>query len=278
MLCVALLAMLLLQPSDLAEAVNKTPSLQARLQAKVDEYAISEETFLQALLRLAAQFEIPLGVEWVRPSKPDGEIDLVFTGETVREILCSVVRSQPGYTFRVEGSIVHVFPEGALVDRGSFLNLSIRKFELENEFGAYASHKLHNIVQTIVSPPDWPPGSGVAGSIASGEEDRRISLTLENATVRDILDAIASATHMNVWVVAYPEKTTLTPKGFYRTLSVGGEIVPDDYQPVWVLFRWGYDPIRKEFRSDWRKAATARPRPLHRDGGHRSGGCRRGAR
>ena len=86
--------------------------------------------------------------------------------------------------------------------------------------------------------------------------DRKVTFKLENVTVRDVLDKLSLAADFKFWVVTYPEKATLTARGFYRTLSLYTGLVPDEDQPVWHLLQWGYDPVLKDFRPDW-KSRTA---------------------
>lgn len=153
-----------------------------------------------------------------------------------------------------------MFPRGSPQDAGSFLNLRIDRFEVEDELGMFVSHRLRQRLRPIVGAPNLPPGAGEAGSIASGNGDRPISIKLENVTVRNILDEISVRADRKVWVVAYPENATVTPRGFYRTVSIHAGFVPDEHQPVWAFLSWGYDPIAQGFRVDWKRQVPVRTR------------------
>ena len=257
MLVSSLLVMLLLQVGLATEAPMQGERLQKRLEAKVEEYTLSEDSFLQALTRVASEFEIPMGIEWVRSPGTIRKIQISWHDGTVHEILQSLVKSQPGYELQITNGVVHVFPRSARADRRSFLNLPIDKFQVENDYVQFASRRLQQRLRGVVTPPlAVKPGMGEAGSLATGMGDRRVTFKLGNVTVRDVLDKLSLAADFKIWVVTYPEKTALTATGFYRPLSLFTNAVSDDYQPVWHLLRWGYDPVLKDFRPDW-KSRTA---------------------
>jgi hypothetical protein len=44
----------------------------------------------------------------------------------------------------------------------------------------------------------------------------------------------------------------MTKTGFRRTLSpFDFRLPPDDEQPIWGIFLWGYDPVAHLFNFDW---------------------------
>lgn len=261
MLATLLLAILPLQPTGTLYPSAEPQELEKLLQSKVEHYTLSEDTFLQALTRVAAEFEIPMGIEWVKSPTTLRRFERSWRNLSIYQILKSVLKAQSGYELQISNGVVHVFPRGALVDKGSFLNLRIDKFEVENHFGAFASYELHNRVHLIVSPPTTvSPEGGWGASITSGTGDRRINLKLQNVTVRDVLDRISLATDLNIWLVTYPEKAPLTARGFYRTLSLYTDVLADDQQPVWHLLPWGHDPIARGMRPDWKPRRLASPK------------------
>lgn len=173
---------------------------------------------------------------------------------TVYQVIDSLVKDS-GYHLEIKMEIVHVFPRGALTDRRNFLNVSIKKFEVQDEFVAVAALRLRNRVhgdvrQRQTSKPttskldNWSQGPGSGGSAASGSGDRRISLKLENVRTRDILDRLSLAAGLKVWVVTYPSLVTTTEGGFRRTAAMHtNQDVSDEEQPLWVLLPWGVEPV-----------------------------------
>ncbi len=110
---------------------------------------------------------------------------------------------------------------------------------MKNEFVRFASNDLRVRVGRIIRPPTQP-GLGIAGTMATGMGDRKVSFTLVNAKVRDILDKLSLAADFKLWIVTYPESRTLTKSGFRRTASLyTNNVVPDEEQPVWALLQWG---------------------------------------
>jgi hypothetical protein len=130
------------------------------------------------------------------------------------------------------------------MDKHSFLNLRIDRFEVQNEFVGVANKRLNSLVNRIVSPPPpSPSGAREAGSTATGKGDRQVSFKLENATVREILDKLSLAADKKIWIVTYAENATLTRTGFRRTVSFyGASPIPDAYQPIWMLLQWDIEP------------------------------------
>ena len=221
----------------------------AQLGTRVNNYRLSSDSFIQALTSIAAEFQIPMGIEWVKTAQSMRKVDFYFRKATIQDVLRSVVRSQPGYDLKVENGTVHIFPKRFRQDRRSFLNLPVEKFEGQDEYVAFASIRLRQQLQAIVAPRQpRQPGSGWAGSWATGLGDRKVTFRFEGVTVRDVLDGLSALADFKVWLVTYPEGDRVTPAGFYRVISISNDAVTDEGQPVWDLLLWGYDPVSKELR------------------------------
>lgn len=248
-----LLITLVLPRWDLPQPSN-TKQLRTKLQRRVDNYSLSAPTLLQALTKVASQFEIPMGIEWVK--EPSTMRPVLFSRKhaTVYQIIESLVNSQRGYRFDVGDEIVHVSPRRSSKSPHSFLDMRINRFDVQHEFVAVASYRLRRLVNVPVmsrrdtSPSNTTPGSpssgsGTAGSITSGSGDRRVSLKVRNATVRTILDRLCLAADLRIWVVTYPPRFTTTKDGFRRTAALHTDVsVPDDEQPMWVFLPSGVEP------------------------------------
>ncbi len=234
-----LLATLLLQPIWAWPPPPGEQGLQVKLRARLENYTIIADSFPQALTKVAAQFEIPMGIEWIRTPATQREIRRSWRHTTAYGVVESLVKSQRGYNFGIANGVVHVFPQGALMDRSSFLNHRINKFEAKNEFAGVLSYRLRELLKRTVSPSlPSSPALGTGVSIATGAGDRRITFRLVNATVRQVLDKLGLATDFRIWIVTYPED--LTETGFRRVASLyTSSAVPDNEQPVWAFLRWG---------------------------------------
>jgi hypothetical protein len=73
--------------------------------------------------------------------------------------------------------------------------------------------------------------------------DSKVSVELKDATVENILDALAVASNRKIWIVTFANDPKLTPTGLRKTTSLFTDApVPDKEQPTWHLQRWG-DPM-----------------------------------
>lgn len=233
-----LLTMLIALRATPATLPREDEGLQHKLGKLVEGYALSEKTFPVALIRVAQDFEIPMGLEWIRlPSDPT-EIKRTWHNATVGQIIGSIVKGRAGYDLTVKDGVVHVFYDGATADKRNFLNIKIEDFRSKDEYVAASKQRLHEIVRRIVFPPPPPvPGrqyTEIRQVVVSGGE-HKTTFEVLNGTVREVLDKMALATDGKIWVVTFDEKAGLTPTGFRRTISSlwNAYSLPDRYQPAW---------------------------------------------
>lgn len=246
MLTALVFAILACPPSSASIADKGPRGLQSTLQASVRSYSLSELGLGSALVKVATDFQLPMGIEWISEPAALRTVKLSLRNTTVRAVIQSVVRSQPGYGFEVRDGVAHVFPRSLVSDRRNFLNLPVARFQVRDEPAGMASARLRAFVGNSLSP--LPPGAGEAIEYAGPVGERSITLQVENATVRDTLDRLAQAGDLKVWVVTFSSDPTLTQTGFRRTLMLpGGRAVPDSAQPVWDFLPWG-QPLRSASR------------------------------
>ncbi len=239
------LLFVLIQPMPPAAFGRQRPEdLNAKLRTNVNSYRLQANNFVEALTRVASDFQIPIGVEWVNIPSARARIKLSFKDATVGQVLQAIANGQPGAKIAIERGIVHVFAPELIPDRENPLKVNINEFEVHNMPAELASRQLHETVKRTLSLPKpqqgFGRGGGVAGTGFSNIDDPSISLTLKNATVEDVLDALALASARKIWVVTFSDARTLTAAGYRRTLGLWtGSPVPDDEQPVWDMFHWG---------------------------------------
>lgn len=248
-----LFLLFLLQPVPAAQSSTQQ-GLQRKLQTRVENYRLSEDSFLQALTKVASQFQIPLGIEWVKEPSTMRSFHLSMKRATVYQLIESLVKDS-GYGLEIKKDIVHVFPRGSLTDRRSFLNVPIKRFDVQDEFVTFAARRLRDMLNRDASrrhtskptkgkPDNWSQGTGTGGSAAVGLGDERISLKLRNVRARDVLDSLSLAAGLKIWVVTYPRRFTTTEGGFRRTAATHTDTdIPDEEQPIWVFLPWGVEPL-----------------------------------
>lgn len=220
--------------------------VQVRLDTSVAEYNLLASGFADALAKTSKHFQFPIGIEWVKDHQALRDFNRTWKGDTVRQILGSIVEAYPGYLVQIDDGCVHVFRQDLLNDRRNFLNLRLPDFfEVRNEIGGFANQKLQSVVQNIVSPRNWPPGAGEAGSYTSGNvREKPLSVDLKGATVREALERLVDASEHKMWIVTFSDTSTLTHTGFYLTETLWHpRPFPDHDQPMWDFLAWDqYQP------------------------------------
>ena len=183
-----------------------------------------------------------MGIELVDTPAARARVSLSWKNATVLEVLQAIVKTQPGFQMLVGKNVVHVSCSEFVPDRQNPLKLNISQFEVHNVPAELASRQLHEAVTRTLFPPKPQQGigGGIVGSGATNVDDPKISVTLKNATVEDVLDALALASARKIWIVTFSDARTLTAAGYCRTLGLWNRSpIPDEEQPAWDLLHWG---------------------------------------
>ena len=222
---------------------KQSAGLSARLSAHVQNYTLSADSFVQALLKLASDFEIPMGIEWVRTPTAIRPVHLTWKDTDVRAIIHGIAQTQSGYEVDVEEAVVHIRQRELVPARQNFLSIRLARFEVHDDVAEIASKRLASLVRLRLAPPKPIVAGGVGFSQGTEIGDPNISLNLQNPTVEDVLDVLTLASPFKIWLVTFGPDRSLTPTGFRRTVSpVTGKAVPGAEQPVWELLKWGRAP------------------------------------
>jgi len=213
----------------------------AKLAVRISKYDLNAENFVDALMRVGSQFQIPMGIEWVDTPAARMRLARSWKDATVRQILWEIVHTQRDYEFAVENGVIHVHSPTLIPNRQNFLRLKIGRFDVRHQVVEMASRNLYERVKLIVSPPKpGQRGGGVISSLGVNPDDPEITVELANSSVEDALDALLVASNRKIWIVTFSRDPTLTPRGFRRTLGLWtNSRVPGNEEPVWDLFHWG---------------------------------------
>jgi hypothetical protein len=235
--------------------VSDDTQLETTLQKRIEYYEMSEQSFLQALMRLATESGVPMGIEWIETPITMSPVHQRFSNMTILQMLQNFLKSYSGYAMNVNNGVVHIFPSGPRDEQTSFLNIYVDKFEVRNEYVAVASYRLRQKIREILNPPlptVFGKPAGVAFSITSGLGDQRISFTVTKVRIKDILDKFASMSQLKIWVVTYGAKPDLVFGRIRKTKSIfTDKVIDDGEQPIWGRFVWGFDPVSHNLRQDW---------------------------
>lgn len=230
--------------SPAVRAQAESVELREKLETRVTQYDLSAEGLADALVRTATQFQLPMGIEWVRDKESLRGFRRTWKNTSVWEVLRSIVESYPGYTYGVENGVVHVSRRDLVNDQRNFLNLRVPDFfDVRLETGGLTNRRLRSVVQNIVSPRNLPQGAGEGGSYATGIREKPLRLTLRGATVRNALGMLAEASEQKIWVATFSETSDLTVTGFRRTETLWHpRPFPDNNQPMWDSLTWAEYP------------------------------------
>jgi hypothetical protein len=180
-----------------------------------------------------------MGISWVNTASSQRKRAVEYKDATVLEIIQDIAKTEPGYEVTIANNVVHVATTDVPFGQ-NFLNVNIPQFS-----GTGVAREVKAGLWMLLNQQMAPnPPNGYAGSIAGSSSDPKLNLDFTNATVEEILDAIAVASEEKVWVVTFSEDPNPTPSGFRRTESFTSKsVAADNDQPVWDIFPWDYWPV-----------------------------------
>ncbi len=223
-------------PVTLLLVAASTPSQPANV---VENYSLEASSFLDALLKISAQFQLPMGVEWVKSPDTLRPIHFSRPRTTMTEILQAVVSAPAGYDWRMEDGVVHVFEHNLREDTRNPLNVVIKSFDEQPETIGWANNNLHQMVDQVVRHPEQ---SGMSGSVLGYPGEPVYNFAARNVPARSILDKIvlaglsASPGMSRIWIATFPDPPAFTRVGFLEVIPT---LPADQNQPYWNLRRWG---------------------------------------
>ncbi len=212
-----------------ARGVPMPVDLNSRLSKHVENYDLGVLNFVEALVRVSSDFEIPMGIAWIDTPAASAQRNLAWKDTTVQEILRAIVNSQPGYQLELSNDVAHISLP-SIPERQNFLAIRLKSFAVHNQYSELASLKLHN----LITPPAY------AGISVGGDIEPKITVELDNPTVRDALDAIIVNSTKKIWIVTFIDGRGLTTAGLRRSRSIWSESPGlDKHQPAWDFLHWG---------------------------------------
>jgi hypothetical protein len=246
-------ATLLLSVASTCPAQQTPVQLPNPTAVEVQNYSLGADSFIEALLKIAAQFQFPLGVELTKTADTLKPIRFSRSRATVADIIESVVSMQ-GYEWRTEDGVVHVFQRDLVKDNRNPLNITISAFDQWETVG-FADNELSQRVSHVARHPETS-GDIIVVSVLFNPGEPVYSFAAQNAPARSILNKIVTAGlassvpgPQQVWIATFPESPVLSRTGYLETLPVWNpDAVPVQEQPFWVLLPWGHPPPEKMVR------------------------------
>jgi hypothetical protein len=211
-----------------------TPSqdFEAKLGKRPPGYELGSINFVEALVRVSCDFQIPLGIAWINAPKEKEKVPFAWKQATVQEIIQSIVGSDPNYQVQFKNGVIRVFPAGTIPDAQNFLQLKIKQFDVVDSNIDLALLKVRALIN---------PAKQVGFSVGGEPNEPKITLRLKDSTIADILDAMVLASPRRIWIVVFSSDTNPTAAGFRRTAVLwdGLSAVSEKNEPALNLLRWG---------------------------------------
>lgn len=224
-----------LQFSLLIPATSRpqTPeSLSTKLSKRLTNYNLGTCNFVDALVQVSSEFQIPMGIAWIGTPAARAEVPFLWKEVTVREVIEAIAKQQPGYSVQVRNGVVHIAAPELIPERENFLNLRIKEFQVRNGYTDVAILRLQNLIT---------PAKYSGFSVGTDADEPRISLELRDSTVSDILDGLALASNRKIWIITFSTDPKPTSAGFRKTLALWDTLSPvaEKGEPALNLLHWG---------------------------------------
>jgi hypothetical protein len=222
--------------------------VQPILSAKVPSYTVKAMNLLQAAAQIASDFNLPMGIEWQGDPDTRKEIIYQWQNATVQKILYDVSSFDVQYQVNISNGVVHLWKGGIAGSPRNPLNITIRDFSVADTYAGQARSKLQDRLNQMMFPPSPTERRlACAGSYGAGAGDRLISLSMKDATAREILDAILLRSEFAIWLTVFPDKQAHI--GYLQTTPPWRKTIQ---QPDIDLVGRYYDPATGKSRGDWK--------------------------
>ena len=226
------------------QAQDLTPASE-----RVQAYSLQANSFIDALLKIATRFQLPLAVEWVKSADTLRPVRLNLREPSATAMLDAIVSAHGDYGWQFENGVVHVFQKAIVNDSRNPLNVVIERFPNDSWTVNFADTYLFHTVREVVSPTGQ---TGIVFSVLGSPGEPQFQFGAENAPVREILNKIITASKMKIWIATFPNNSSLTVKGFWEgTPMYDPKYVALEDQPFWIFLRWGDIP--------WKRLETQEP-------------------
>jgi hypothetical protein len=181
----------------------------------------------QAFATFGALSHVPMGVEvapgppWPKPD-PDPRVQTQAqpittfpAGPGRASGALSVIQSHvPGYSISTKNGVISVAPDSLLRERNHFMDVPIGRFEVHDISIYRAVAHLRHYFNPEYEERDWPDPHGGTGPadperLAATKRlaDRHVTLSLDHATPREILDRLIAQHGELGWTATYQAKS-----------------------------------------------------------------------
>jgi hypothetical protein len=217
-------------------------SFHSKLAQHVSGFDSVNSSTVGQLIEFAKQFRIPMGIEWVERAGESSAKPVHARNITAQAVLEQIVKQRQGMGFSGSDGVVNVFDQSVISDSKNFLNLEIPHFKAENEtlFGAEFWLKID--IERVLTPASggFAGGHGYGIPRTDTFDKQNINLSVNDATVRQLLDRIVSQQGNALWLVRILPSEMMSNGRFYaQSASADNKTAAAD-------FRWEFIPLKTD--------------------------------
>ena len=172
------------------------------LNQKVHSIEISKANAHEVLGDLSKQYSIPIGVECspYEDQEKTSDWPIKISDGNVRQVLDAFVKVKPDYKWEEVDGVINIFP---IVARELILDIVIKDYLVKDKTPA-------EIVNTITDLPEVRTKLEELGlrrdyttplPLAPPKRSSRLSFSMHNVTVRDVLNRLIKTTNNKYWVI-----------------------------------------------------------------------------
>jgi len=198
--------------------------------------------FVTALEVVSEKFNVPVGLEYRLSPVTTQTVRVPVEARTAGEALTGLVKQIPGYRWRFEGGVAHVFEQTIVGDKRNLLNLMLNEDFSHPSSTVETSSLLMQAAQEVAI--SRPLGRGRGGSFPQGVEELQITLKTRHARLRQFLNELVRVSRARMWVVTFSETSGLTEGGFFEVASAAKRQNGPNLPPLWTLLRWAHPANR----------------------------------
>lgn len=212
-------------------------TLEEKLTLRVDAFDSESKSIPVRLIEVAQRFKIPMGIEWSDDSetpqaKSPSPVHIRDT--TIGNLLRQIVAQQPGYEFRLDDGVVHIFATRLLDDPRNFLNIRLREFSLEKANMGAARFYLWGAIISHLHPRGGFGGGWGGYSRYKDFDVKKITFGCRDLTVRQALSKIVEEQANALWLVRIRQRQMIEGEPFY--VQIPG---PEGGEPA-TSFHWQF--------------------------------------
>lgn len=164
------------------------------LNATVTKFEVRDKSLIDAIWDLARGpapfafgFEHTLKKKITDPEVPEPHLNLELENKTVRQILEALCRSDPRFTWSMDGLTVNVYPRATIDNPSYLLNRKLPIFDLNN--ATDPDDGLFAIVHELPPPAEQIANAQVGG--ADTYPPQPWTVTFRDLTVRQVVNRLA---------------------------------------------------------------------------------------